>query len=143
MIDDVDKSILDTLTKNSRTPFLEIAKSLKVSESTVRKRVSNLEKNGTIKKYSTVIDPTKLGYGSVALVGIDAKPEKFLHVAKTLTEFNNVKFVATTTGDHMIMTEIWGEKASELRKFISDRIEKINGVTRTCPAIITETLKEV
>jgi len=41
------------------------------------------------------------------------------------------------------MTEIWTEKSSELRSFISDKIEKIDGVTRTCPAIINETLKEI
>ena len=58
------------------------------------------------------------------------------------TEFENVKFVATTTGDHMIMTEIWMEKASALRDFISNKIGKMDGVTRTCPAIITEKLKE-
>ena len=142
MIDDTDKGILDILGNNARTPFLDIAKQLRVSESTIRKRVSNLEKQGVIKKYSAIVDPIKIGYGSVAIVGIDVKPEKFLNVAKKLTEFDNVKFVATSTGDHMIMTEIWTEKSSELRSFISEKIEKMDGVTRTCPAIITETLKE-
>ena len=142
MIDALDKNILKILNKNSRTPFLELAKELKVSESTIRNRVSNLQEEGIIKNFSINIDPSKLGYGSVALVGIDVLPEKFLYVAKKLTEMDNIKMVATTSGDHMIMTEIWGEKGAELRSFISERIEKITGVTRTCPAIINETLKE-
>ena len=142
MLDATDFEIIRILRNNARMPFLGIAKHLKVSESTIRSRVNNLQKTGVIKRYSTIVDPLKMGYGSVALVGIDVQPEKFLHVAKKLTEFDNVKMVATTSGDHMIMTEIWGEKASELRNFISERIEKINGVTRTCPAIITEILKE-
>ena len=142
MLDTTDFEIIKILRNNARMPFLGIAKHLKVSESTVRSRVSNLQKTGVIKRYSTIVDPLKMGYGSVALVGIDVQPEKFLHVAKKLTEFDNVKMVATTSGDHMIMTEIWGEKASELRNFISERIERISGVTRTCPAIITEILKE-
>ena len=143
MIDATDRGILDILVNNARTPFREIAKELKVSESTIRKRVKNLENNGVIKKYSALIEPTKIGYGSVAIVGVDVKPEKFLSVAKKLTEFNNVKFVATSTGEHMIMTEIWMDKASELRDFISKKIEKIDGITRTCPAIINEKLKEI
>ncbi|MCH8003704.1 MAG: Lrp/AsnC family transcriptional regulator [Nanoarchaeota archaeon] len=143
MIDDTDKEILSVLGDNARTPFLNIAKQLGVSESTIRKRVGNLEDRGVIKKYSVVVEPAKLGYGSVAIVGIDVVPEKFLSVAKKLTEFDNVKFVATSTGDHMIMTEIWMDKASELRDFISNKIEKIDGVTRTCPAIINEKLKEM
>ena len=143
MIDDTDKEILGILTNNARTPFLNIAKQLRVSESTIRKRVNNLENKGVIKKYTVLIEPSKIGYGSVAIVGIDVAPEKFLDVSNKLTKFDNVKFVATTTGDHMIMTEIWMDKASELRDFISDKIEKIDGVTRTCPAIINERLKEV
>jgi len=142
VIDDTDKEILSVLGDNARTPFINIAKQLGVSESTIRKRVGNLEDRGVIKKYSAVVEPAKLGYGSVAIVGIDVTPEKFLDVSKKLTKFDNIKFVATTTGDHMIMTEIWMDKASELRDFISDKIEKMDGVTRTCPAIINEKLKE-
>ena len=141
-MDNLDLSIIEFLSKNSRTPFMQIAKKLKVSESTIRKRVANLENSGIIKKYSVVLEPSKLGY-SHAIVGIDVKPEKFLDVAKSLTEFENVKFVATSTGDHMIMTEIWMEKASDLRDFISNQIGKMDGVTRTCPAIINEKLKEI
>ena len=55
MIDETDKSILEILRKNARMPFLEIAKKIGVSESTIRKRVGNMEENGTIKKYSAII----------------------------------------------------------------------------------------
>ena len=143
LIDETDKEILSVLKDNARMPFLDIAKQLKISESTIRKRVSNLENRGVIKKYSAVIEPAKIGYGSVAIVGIDVQPEKFLNVAKKLTEFDNVKFVATSSGDHMLMAEIWMEKSSELRDFITNTIEKMEGVTRTCPAILNERLKEV
>ena len=143
MIDDTDKEILQVLSDNARIPFLTVAKQLGLSESTIRKRVSKLEDGGIIKKYSVVLEPAKMGYGSVAIVGIDVVPEKFLDVSKKLTKFDNIKFVANTTGDHMIMTEIWMDKASELRDFISDKIEKMDGVTRTCPAIINEKLKEI
>ncbi|MBI2658404.1 Lrp/AsnC family transcriptional regulator [Candidatus Woesearchaeota archaeon] len=143
MIDETDTGILEILRKNARTSFLDMAKKLRVSESTIRKRVKELENHGVIKKYSAIVEPSKLGYGSVAMVGIDVRPEKFLEVAKRLTEFENVKFVATSTGDHMIMTEIWMENSSDLREFISAKIEGMEGVTRTCPAILTERLKEV
>src|SRR3990167_7009670 len=136
MLDETDIGILEILRKNARTPFLDIAKKLRISESTIRKRVKDLEQKGVIKKYSAVVEPSKLGYGSVAVVGIDVKPEKFLEVAKKLTEFDNIKFVSTSTGDHMIMTEIWMENSHDLRDFISTKIEGIEGVTRTCPAIL-------
>ena len=142
MIDEINREILGRLRNNARTPFLEIAKDLRISESTVRKRVGDMEKRGIIKKYTAIVDPSKIGYGSVAIVGIDVKAERFLNVAKKLTEYNNVKFVSTSSGDHMIMAEIWMEKSSELRDFITNTIEKMDGVTRTCPAILNERLKE-
>jgi len=142
LIDKTDKDILGYLTENARIPFSNIAKKLQISESTIRNRVGNLENNGVIKKYSVLIEPSKIG-SSVAIVGIDVKPEKFLNVAKKLTEFNNIKFVATSTGDHMIMIEVWMDTARELRDFISNKIDKMDGVTRTCPAIINERLKEI
>ena len=142
MMDETDTKILEILVKNARTSFLDMAKKLHISESTVRNRVNSLEKNGTIKKYSAIVEPSKLGYGSVALVGIDCKPENFLSVAKRLTEFDNIKFVATSSGDHMIMIEIWMNDGHKLRNFIRENIEEMDGVMRTCPAIITERLKE-
>ncbi|HLG23384.1 MAG TPA: Lrp/AsnC family transcriptional regulator [Candidatus Nanoarchaeia archaeon] len=143
MLDETDIGILGILKENARTSFLNIAKKLKISESTVRKRMARLEKGNIIKKYTTVVEPSKLGYGSVALVGIDSKPENFLSVAKKLTELENVKFVATSSGDHMIMVEIWMENSNELRGFIREKIESLEGVTRTCPAILNEVLKEI
>ncbi len=142
MLDVLDFDIIKELRSNARAPYLDIAKRLKTPESTIRHRVKQLEDKGVITKYSVQLDPGKLGYGTVAYVGIDVVPEQFLNVAKKLTEFENVKMVAATSGDHMIMTEIWGEKVAELRQFISERIEKMQGVTRTCPAIIMEKLKE-
>ena len=139
-MDKLDLSIIKILSKNSRTPYLEIARKLKVSESTIRKRVSNLENNGVIKKYSLVVDTNKIGFGDIALVGIDVVPEKYLDVAKKLTEFGEIKYVASSTGDHMFMLEVWTKNDNDLRA-LSEKLKGIEGVTRICPAIIKDTLK--
>ena len=139
-MDKLDLGIIEILSKNSRTPFMQIARKLKVSESTIRKRVSNLEKKSVIKKYSLVVDTGKIGYENVALIGVDASPEKYLDVAKKLTELEGVKYAASSTGDHMFMLEVWSRNGDELRA-VSDRIKGLEGVTRICPAIIKDTLK--
>ena len=139
-MDKLNLSIIEILSKNSRTSFMEIARKLKVSESTIRKRVSSLENNGVIKKYSLVVDTNKIGFGDIALVGIDVVPEKYLDVAKKLTEFSEIKYVASSTGDHMFMLEVWARNGEELRA-LSDKLKGIDGITRICPAIIKDTLK--
>ena len=141
-MDKLDFSIIEILSKNSRTPFMEISRKTKVSESTIRKRVSHLEKKGIIKKYSLVVDKSKIGIENVALIGVDVIPEKFLDISKKLTVFDEVKFVASSTGDHMFMLEVWTRNGDELRA-LSDKIKEIDGVTRICPAIIKDTLKGI
>ncbi len=141
MMDETDQKIVAILQRNARTPFLEIAKSLGIAESTVRKRVKVLEGKGAIRKYSALVDPTKMGFGSVAYVGVDVMPEHFLSVSKKLTDYDEIRVVTTCSGDHSIMTEIWMEDSHQLRRFISDKIETLTGVTRTCPAIVADTLK--
>ena len=139
-MDKLDLSIIDALSKNSRTPFMRIAKKLKVSESTIRKRVSKLENDEIIKKYSLVIDTNKIGFENIALIGVDVAPEKYLDIAKKLTEIDGVKYAASSTGDHMFMLEVWAKNRDDLRAF-SDKLKSLDGVTRICPAIIKDTLK--
>lgn len=141
MVDEKDLKILEILSKDSRTPFTEIARVLKVSESTIRKRVKALEDEGVIEKYSISINPSKIGLCITAIVGLDVEPSMFLDAARKVTEIEEMRYVATSTGDHMIMTEIWTRDGKELTKIISEKIGKIEGVKKICPAIILEKLK--
>jgi len=141
VLDERDRIIIDMLTKDARTPFTEIAKVLGVSETAVRKRVKALEEAGVIKQYTIVVDPSKLGYNLVSLTGIDTLPEKIFEVAQKLKNFDFVKKVYLTSGDHMIMTEIWARNGEDLSDIISNKLGKVNGVTKVCPSIILEKLK--
>jgi len=140
-IDELDLKILKLLEEDGRLTFMEIAKKLRLSESTIRKRVQALKENGVIKRFTVEIDPTKIGLNTVAIVGIDVDPPKLLEVAQKLCEFKEIRCVATSTGDHMIMTEIWTKDGRELTRLISEKIGLIEGVKKICPAIILERLK--
>ena len=47
------------------------------------------------------------------------KERKFLKIARRLTEFKEVKYVATFTGDYMIMMEIWTKNTAVLPKYFA------------------------
>ncbi|NJE85315.1 Lrp/AsnC family transcriptional regulator [Thermococcus sp. CX2] len=141
MLDERDKIIIDMLTKDARTPFTEIAKVLGISETAVRKRVRALEEAGVIRQYTIVVDPSKLGYNLVSLTGVDTLPEKIFEVANKLKEFEFVREVYLTSGDHMIMAEVWAKDGEDLSEIISNKIGRLEGVTKVCPAIILEKLK--
>ncbi|AGK61658.1 transcriptional regulator, AsnC family [Archaeoglobus sulfaticallidus PM70-1] len=141
LIDEKDKKIIGMLAEDSRVSYTKMAKELGITEAAIRKRVKNLEARGIIRKYTIEVDSTKLGYNVVSLTGVDTEPEKFLDVAKKLKDEEFTRSVYITTGDHMIMAEIWAKDGDELTKIISEKIGKIPGVKKICPAIILEKLK--
>ena len=140
MLDDLNTTLIEALTQNARTPLNHIARQLNISESTLRKRLQKLEEHGIIKQYSLVVDHAKLGYSHLALVGVDADPERFLHVSTSLKKIKEATFVASSQGDHMFMLKVLAADTDHLQH-ICDSIRSIHGVTRICPAIIKDTIK--
>jgi Lrp/AsnC family transcriptional regulator for asnA, asnC and gidA len=141
-LDEIDTRILELLEEDARRSFTEMAEKLKVSESSIRKRVSALQKEGVIKKFTIKVDHAKLGLNTVAIVGIDVDSDKMLEIAQELCDFKDVKCVATSSGDHMIMLEVWAKNGRELNKLIAEEIGRIEGVRQICPALILEKLKD-
>ena len=140
MIDEIDRKIIEILSNNARTPYTKIAKEVGLSEGAIRKRVAAMEEKGFIKKYVAVIDAKKLGYNSITLLGVDVEPTMLLEVSKKVAEIDEAKHVFISTGDHMIMAEIWAKNGDDLFQILS-KIGKIKGVKRLCPAIILEEIK--
>ncbi len=141
MIDEKDRKIIELLQKNARIPYTEIAKKINLSEGAVRKRVNALEEKGIIKKYVAIIDPKKLGYENITILGLDVEPTKLLEIAKEISKMEEVKCVYISTGDHMIMAEIWAKDGKQLSEILGKKIGRIEGIKRICPAIILEKVK--
>jgi len=142
MLDKTDVRIIEMLEEDGRKSYTEMAEELNISESAIRKRVAALSSNGVIKGFTVKLDHAKLGLNTVAIVGVDVEPDKMLGVAQILCDLKEAKCVATSTGDHMIMLEIWAVNGRELNRLISERISRVEGVKKVCPALILEKLKE-
>jgi DNA-binding Lrp family transcriptional regulator len=67
-MEDINSTIIEILKKDARTPFLQIAKQLNVSEGTIRKRVKDLIKNDQIKKFTI-----ETSEDAFAIVGIETE----------------------------------------------------------------------
>ena len=141
VMDENDLKIIDILLQNARTPYTEIALKLGISEGTVRNRIKKLEKKGVIERYTIDVNPKKMGYHTIVLLGMDAEPKHFLSAAEELSKLECVKWVYTSTGDHMIMAEVWARDTTDLNRMISENISKIDGVRDLCPAILMERIK--
>jgi len=135
-----DIEIIRMLMENARIPYVRMAEKLGVSEAAVRKRIRKLEREGVIKKYTVEVDPKKLGFEVVALIGVDAKPESFITVLEALKGMEEVVSLYSSSGDHMMLVEVWFRNSEELTRFVK-KLESLEGVTRVCPAIILEKVK--
>ncbi len=134
-MDGRDEVILHALIADSRTSFVELAKRLKITEAAVRKRVKNLEEMGIIQHFTVKVDPSVLGYNSVAIIGIDTDPGFLPEIYEALRRMRDIKYASLSSGDHMLMFEAWCKTQKELGSLIS-HIRKMRGVTKVCPAIL-------
>lgn len=139
-MDEKDLAILRMLIENARTPLTRIAEKVGITDVAVKKRVRKLEKEGVIKRYTVVVEPKKVGYNGVAIVGVDTEPDKVLKVANELAQRDYAVSVFVTTGDHMVMVEVWAKTPPELMSIIED-IGKMEGVKKVCPAIVLDRIK--
>lgn len=132
--------LIEALRVNGRETFTELAKRFGVTETAIRKRVRKLERDGIIIGYSVDVDTRKIGFNTRVIIGVDTIPEKYMDVMGKLRSTTEVKSMHSCSGDHMLLIECWFKDSSELSKF-AKRIEKMEGVTKTCPAIIMEKIK--
>ena len=98
-MDSIDRQIIAALNEDGRAANAKIAKKVKVSEGTVRRRLKKLTSDKTI-DIVTVQDPQKMGYQSEVLIGMQVEPDMLEEVASRMAEFKYTTLVSITTGTY-------------------------------------------
>ena len=135
-IDDKDKAIIDILINNSKTTTTEIANKLHISDVATRRRIKKLEEGGVIIKYTTLVNPYKLGYNAVVQLFIEVDPKNIQKVAEELSDKDFTTDVVTVTGQHSIIATVWVKDHKELVKAVEE-IGNIEGVRSIVPVVVT------
>lgn len=131
-IDKLDKAILTILMEDARTPYLEIARGCNVSGATVHLRIQKLEKMGIIRGSRLVIDPSKLGIGICAFLGIYLDRGSHFHeVVEQLRAVEEIVECHYTTGIYSMFAKIYCRDTNHLREVLNDKIQAISAVERT------------
>ena len=105
-----------------------LGKKIGMAASSVHNRVQKMINDGIIKKEDTLIDPMKVGYETIATIGLSVNPLKMEEVAKIIATYDEVQLVATTTGDHDIILRVVEKNEKSLWRFINENIKTIEGV---------------
>lgn len=139
--DEKDTKILEILRLNARTPFTEMAKQLKLSESTIRKRVYTLEQKGIIKKYTIEIDPKLINYEVVATIKLDVDAINLHKILERLSPHPDIRNLNVMTGEYLISFEFWARNSLYLNAFISNWLGKIEGIKKIVTEVVLQQFK--
>jgi Lrp/AsnC family transcriptional regulator, regulator for asnA, asnC and gidA len=126
-LDDTDLNILEQLQENGRRANVDIARTLGVAESTVRKRIDRMQQAGV---FRTVIVPDfrVLGLEGHIIIGVHAELGKAPEIADRLSKLDEVRLVALTTGAFDLVVDIFLPSVSDFLAFIQDELAHIPGI---------------
>ena len=130
-MDETDKKIIELLHQDGRMDDVEIARKIGISHDTVKRRRNKLEEAGYIKIQAN-INPRKLGYTSVFILGLTLSPGIDVRkIAEKLVSKKEFFFVALSLGPtHSIVASCFAKDQIILNKLVEElrtwkEIEKI------------------
>ena len=117
-IEGINREIVALLQEDGRMPFSTIARTLGVSEGTVRSRVGQMHKANLI-HFITVVNPLALGYTAWSMLGINvARGASADEVARYFRDRPEVVYVMRVAARFDLLAEVVCGSPDELRDFL-------------------------
>lgn len=133
-IDSLDKQILEFLSTDARTSFLEIARQCHVSGALIHQRVEKMQDAGVVSGSRFCIEPKGLGYNTTAFVGIQVNlinTRTHEEVFEKISLISEVVECHHTTGKYSLFLKIYSHDNEHLKKILVENIQSILEVTAT------------
>ena len=116
-MDSLDERILLHLVRNARATFAEIGADVRLSAPAVKRRVDRLLEDGSITGFTTIVDPSALGWDTEAYVQVYCKgtitPESLRAIWEPIPE---VVSASTVTGAPDAPSEVSAVLRAALRE---------------------------
>ena len=136
---DIDYKIIRLLQKNGRIPNTEIAKTLGVSEATVRNRLQTLIRDEHI-QILAIVNPIKLKSGMVGNIRIRAENKKLELVGKALFKIDELWYISQMVGRDDFDAEYYVSSQGDFGRLI-ERIKNVDGIVNVETSLITRYVK--
>ena len=141
-LDEIDRKIIAALREDGRVPFAQIAEQLNVSPGMIRMRYSRLVEAGLVKVVA-ISNPLRMGYNTMAVIGIRAEGSLLMQVAEKVAALDEVIYLILTSGTFDIMAEVICRDRAHLLQFLTERLYKIEGVRESETFMHLKIVKEV
>ncbi len=141
--DKTDIKIVNLLLEDGRMSASEISRRMTdISERAIRYRIERMIDESVI-QISAVISPEALGFTIKADVWLEVESDLILEVAKKMTLFENVTYVACGIGQNDISIQVVAKDTAEIYHFVTEVVRKVTGVRKTTTSIVPIILKDV
>jgi len=141
-MDSTDQTIIDRLSRDSRTHCTEIASELGVATSTVHKRVNQMYNDGVIEQFTVVLNPEKTGMALTTFIGINVDGNHKQEVIEILRSLKNVLEVYEILEPYDIFIKVRTTDISELKETVLRVIANTDGVLNSSSILTTIRHKE-
>ena len=138
--------ILKLMENNARISDADIATALGIDESLVKASVKEMESEGIIRGYKTIIDREKLDGNAVsATIELKVVPKAergFEEVAERISMYPEVESVSLMSGGCDLSVVVTGATFREVSAFVSKELATIDAVTATATQFIMKRYKD-
>jgi len=129
-MDKIDNQLIQLLGENARQSSYRLATKLKLSPTTVRRRIRKLIQSGVLRIVATV-DPDKVGFPLSAIIGFDVDQDKVNSALQALASMPEVKWLSTSTGQFDLLALTRFRSPDELSDFLQKELTGIKGLKNT------------
>ncbi|MDD5127959.1 MAG: Lrp/AsnC family transcriptional regulator [Dehalococcoidales bacterium] len=126
-LDLVDEKLMLLLGQNARQSSQALAKKLKVTPGTVRRRVRELLRSGVLRIIG-VADGAKVGLPLSVAIAFNVEHDRLATTVKVLAAKSEVKWLASATGRYDVIAMAQFHSTDDLYEFIQNEITPIEGL---------------
>jgi len=135
-LDERDKKILEILQEDARTPYVKVARKLKIGETAVRYRVRKLREKGVITRFIALLDPRKIGLAITAIVMVNVNAAELDNTAEQLASFKESHHVFQSTGEYDLIAIVHARDMTHLNQLMR-KIKTLPGTRNTFVSVVT------
>ena len=123
-------------------PFSRIAEQLGVSPGMIRQRYQRLNDQGILQVVA-VTNPLKIGYHSMAFIGVKAEGQRLQEIARQIAAFEEVIYLTICSGAYNLLVEVLCLDNSHLLSVLTEKLYSVEGVRDTETFIYLDIVKEI
>ncbi|RPJ57676.1 MAG: Lrp/AsnC family transcriptional regulator [Dehalococcoidia bacterium] len=122
-----DEELVSAVGSNARISSEKLAKKLKVSPTTIRRRLKSAMRKDIMRTFA-VVDPDKAGLTVQTVLGINLSRENIESVINALENRSEIKWLAAVTGEYDIIARAAFSSIDQLSAFLEHELSNIKGI---------------